>query len=97
MADVYRDDRVSHRWSPGASACCPVRVLWPAIRPRVPPGSSLFSSFNVRGSSRILRAVMRKMRIKDAGRYSSHGFRRGAARDLGEAGSSCEVAASAGL
>ena len=81
---------------PMANACCPAHVLWPAIRSRVPSGDHLFSAVNARNFNRILRAVIRKLRAKDADRYCSHGFRRGTAQDLKTHGSHWAVVAAAG-
>ena len=80
-----------------ATARCPVHVLWPAIRPRVSPGNHLFSAANARNFNRILRAALLKLKTPEAARYSSHGFRRGAAQDLETYGSPWEVIASAGI
>ena len=38
---------------PLANACRPVHILWPAIRPRVPPCDHLFSAVNARNFNRI--------------------------------------------
>ena len=80
-----------------ATAFCPVHILWPAIRSRVPSGGHLFSAVNTRNFNRILRAVLRKLKVPEAERYSSHGFRRGTAQDLKLHGSPWEVVASAGI
>ena len=82
---------------PMANACCPVRILWPAVRSRVPPGDHLFSAANARYFNRILRAVLRKLKEKDSDRYSSHGCRRGTVQDLKTHGSPLAVLAAAGL
>ena len=82
---------------PDALAFCPVHVLWPAIRERVPPGQPLFTTVNSRNFNRITRAVLTRLRITASKRYSSHGFRRGAAQELKEVGSPWAVVATAGL
>ena len=70
--------------------------MWPAIRDRVPAGDPMFSAVNPRNFNRILRAAMRRLDVPDSGRYSSHGFRRGAEQDLNVDGSTCAVVATAG-
>ena len=84
-------DRLSSR------ACCPVHVLWPAIRARVPPGSPLFSAVDGRNFNRIARAVLTRLRVSAATRYSPHGFRRGPAQELKEVGSPWDGVTTAGL
>ena len=83
--------------SPLAAPFCPVHVLWTAIRERARCGDRLFSAVNSRNSNRILRAVLRKLKVPEAERYSSHGFLRGAAQDLKLHGSPWDVVASAGF
>ena len=82
---------------PAARACCPVHVLWPSIRERVSPGEPLFTAANSRNFNGILRAVLSRLRVLAAPRYSSHGFRLGAAQELKEVGSPWAVVATAGL
>ena len=76
---------------------CPVHVLWPAIRGRVPPGEPLFSAVNRRNFNRILKAALSRPKADSAARYTSHGFRRGAVQELKECGSPWAVLASDGL
>ena len=82
---------------PASVACCPVHSLWPAIRARVPPGAPLFSAVDGRYFNNILRAVLTRSNVDEASRFSSYGFRRGAAQELKETGSHWAVVASAGL
>ena len=82
---------------PAAAACCPVHVLWQAVRGRVPPSSLLFSAVNARNFNRTLRDVLRKLIKPGANRYSSHGFRRGTAQALKENGSPWEAVATDGV
>ena len=82
---------------PLANACCPVHILWPAIRSRVPSGEHLFSAANARNFNRVLRAVLRTLKVRGADRYSSRGFRRGTAQDLKTHGPPWAVVATAGL
>ena len=82
---------------PAARACFPVHALWPSIRELVPPGQPLFTTVNSRNFNMILRAVLTRIRITAAKRYSSHGLRRGASQELEEVGSPWAVVAAAGL
>ena len=59
---------------------CPVHYLWPIIRARVSAGELLFPTYSGRNVNAVLRAVLKKLSISEAERYSSHGFRRGAAQ-----------------
>ena len=82
---------------PRANACFPVRVIWPAIRSRGATGDPLFSSVDARNFNRVLRAVIRKLKVGDVERYSSHGFRRGAAQDLKTSGYPHALVAALGM
>ena len=65
---------------------CPARVFWHLIRLRVGPGKPIFSAVNRRNYNRILKAVLAKLRIPEADRYSFHAFRRGGSQELKESG-----------
>ena len=47
--------------------------------------------------SRILRVALTRLKVPDAARYRSYGFRRGTAQELKETGSPWQVVASSGL
>ena len=79
-----------------AHALCPVHVFWPAIQERVRPGQLLFPSYTRRNFNCVLRAVLKKLSIPFAERFSSHGFRRGAAQELQPTGSQWTTVASLG-
>ena len=58
-----------------AAQLCPVRAFWPCIRRRAEPGQPLFWAVNRRNFNRIMKAILGKLRIPEASRYSSHAFR----------------------
>ena len=70
-----------------AHQLCPVHFFWPLITCRVRPGAKLFSNYYDTKVNNTLKAVLRKLKIPNAERYSSHGFRRGAANELKTRGS----------
>ena len=80
-----------------ATSLFPLHSFWAEIRRRVAPGELLFRAVNRGNFNRMLEAVCAQIHIPDAGRYSSHGFRRGAAQELKESGSPWAVVASAGV
>ena len=69
-----------------ATSLFPIHIFWAEIRRRVQPGQLLSRSVNRGNFNRMLKAVFAHLHIPDAGRYSSHGFRRGAAQELKESG-----------
>ena len=80
-----------------AQAICPVHAFWPLIRHRVDPCQPLFCAVNRRNFNCILKAVLAKLAIPEAERYSSHGFRRGTTQELKESGSPWSVVATSGI
>ena len=80
-----------------AISLCPVHTFWPAVRRRVGSGQPLFRKVNVGNFNRIMKAILTKMQIPEAARFSSHGFRLGTSQELKESGSPWEVVASAGM
>ena len=75
---------------------CPVHSLWRAIKQRVYPGEPIFKDINRRNFNRRLKAILARLGIPEARRYSSHGFRMGSAQELNVTGSPLSVVASAG-
>ena len=75
----------------------PVHSLWHAIQARVRPGRMLFISVNRQNFNRKLKAVLGRLAVPQAARYSSHAFRRGSAQEMNETGSPLSVVASAGM
>ena len=82
--------------SKNATRLCPVHWFWPWIANNIRSGQPLFPSLNGRNINRILRDVLRKINVPAVARYSSHGFRRGAAQELKESGSQWPIVASLG-
>ena len=80
-----------------AASICPIHVFWQHIRCRVEPGDFLFKNINQRNFNRVLKAVLAKLGVPEAARYSSHGFRRGTSQELKESGSPWTVVASSGI
>ena len=80
-----------------ARLTCPVHSLWPAVQKRVHPGDRLFSAVNRRNFNRRLKAILAKMGVPQAHRFSSHAFRRGSAQEMNETGSPLSVVAGAGM
>ena len=79
-----------------AHALCPVHFFWPAARRRCQSGELLFPSITRRDVNDILREVLKKLELPYAERYSSHGFRRGAASELQSTGSQWSTVATIG-
>ena len=65
-----------------AHKLCQVHLFWPLIRQRVRPGPKLSPSYYDTKVNNTIKAVFAKIGIPSSHRYSSHGFRRGAANEL---------------
>ena len=74
----------------------PDRFFWPLIRQRLRSGTKLFPRYYDAKVNNALKAVLCKLNISSAQRYSSHGFRRGAANELKTRGSRWSTAMSLG-
>ena len=61
------------------------------------PGELLFQSITRRNFNRVLKAVLARIGVPSADRYSSHGFRRGTSQELKETGSPWSVVATSGV
>ena len=79
-----------------ARALCPVHWFWPWVRNTCQSGDLLFKETNSRNVNRRLRRTFSTLKIPAANRYSSHGFRRGAAQELKENGSQWPIVAELG-
>ena len=79
-----------------AHALCPVNFFWPAARRRCQSGELLSPTITRRNANDILRAILKKLELPYAERYSSHGFRRGAASELQSTGSQWSTVATIG-
>ena len=75
----------------------PPHAIWAAVRRRVGPGELLFQSITRRNFNRALKAVLARIGVPSADRYSPHGFRRGTSQELKETGSPWSVVATSGV
>ena len=66
---------------------CPIHRFWKAVIANTAPGAPLFPSLQGKNFSRILRAVLGKLKVPGAEKYSPHCFRRGAATAILNSGS----------
>ena len=66
---------------------CPIHRFWKAVIAHTEPGELLFPSLQGKKFSRILRAILAKLAVPEAEKYSSHCFRRGAATAILNSGS----------
>ena len=58
-------------------ALCPIHMVWPYIRGRVPAGYPIFPGVAANNFNRALKATMTALGFDQGGIYSPHGFRRG--------------------
>ena len=79
-----------------AHALRPVHFCWHAVRRRCRSGELLTPIITRRNVNNILRAILKKMDLPYAERYSSRGFRQGASSDLQTAGSQWSTSANLG-
>ena len=79
-----------------AHAMCPVHFFWPEVRRRCRSGDLLIPTTTRRNVNTILRAILKKLELPHAERYSSHGFRRGAASELHPTGPQWSTVATIG-
>ena len=90
-------DRASANFQGGdAHHLCPIHFFWPLIRERARSGTKLFPSYYDAKVNNTLKAIIAKLEAPRALRYSSHGFRRGAANELKTRGSQWSVVAALG-
>ena len=76
---------------------CPIRDFSPLIQNTTLPGEGLFSSLQRRNLNRILKAILKRMGVESAEKYSTKAFRRGAAMDIMASGSTlAQIMRSAG-
>ena len=64
----------------------PVHFFWPAARRRCQSGELLPPTITRRNVKDIFRAILKKLELSYAERYSAHGFRRGGASELQSTG-----------
>ena len=79
-----------------ARALCPVHWFWHWARKNHKSGQNISRVRNARNVNRRLRQAFTALRIPAANRYSSHGFRRGAAQELKENGPQWPIVAEVG-
>ena len=82
--------------NPRAQQLRPVYISRALIRRRVAPGDPLFSDFNRRNFNGSFKAAMAQLRVPEAHRYSSHGFRRWTTQELNETGPPWSAVATSG-
>ena len=70
--------------NPQAKKLCPVHVFWKHIRRRVRPGQPIFTAVNRGNFNSIPKAILARIGIPEAERYSSHAFRRCTTQELKE-------------
>ena len=75
---------------------CPIHVIWEHIRLAVRPGDPIFPKLSARNFNPTLKRVFSRAKIPDAGRFSSHCFRRGATQAIKNGSSSATVLAGSG-
>ena len=64
-----------------SNGLCPVRDFWPLVI-SLPPRSWIMPSLQKPNLNRILKATLSNLNVEEASRYSAHCFRRGAAMEL---------------
>ena len=79
-----------------ASALCPIHWFWPLVRNSTKSGELLFKKIKQYNVNRYIRRALSNIAVPAAERYSSHGFRRGAAQELKETGSPFSIVGSLG-
>ena len=76
---------------------CPLHNFWPLIQQQILPGELLFPSLQNKNLNRILKAILKRMGVESAEKYSTKAFRRGAAMDIMASGSAlAQIMRSAG-
>ena len=84
------------RNTPRARGLCPIHWLWPWVRDRRKSGEFLFREINANNVNLFIRKSLSGLNAPEAQRYSSHGFRRGAAQELKESGAQWPILAGVG-
>ena len=82
--------------APSAKRLCPVHAFWPEIAARAKCGEKLFPGYTTQNVNATIKAVLAKLGIPHAERYTSHGYRRGASQELKERGCQWPIVASLG-
>ena len=85
--DAFSDAALLFPLEGSLARALPGPFFWSAVRRRCRSGELLFPSIARRNVNNLLRAILKKLEPPHADRYSSHGFRRGAASELQSAGS----------
>ena len=68
-------------WCKGTPALCPVHVLGPFIQQQE-KGKPLFSGITAAKATRVLRACLKSLNLREHEEYRSHDFRRGHGMEL---------------
>ena len=82
--------------TPRARGLCPIHWLWPWVRNHRQSGQFLFQRIDANNVNRYIRRSLANLNVPAAERYSSHGFRRGAAQELKESGAQWPIVAEVG-
>ena len=76
---------------------CPIHDFWPIVQRSFLPGEQLFPALQGKNLNRILKAIMARLNVEFAEKYSTKAFRRGAAMDIMASGSTlAQIMRSAG-
>ena len=79
------------------SGLCPIHDFWPRVQRSFLPGEQLFPNLQGKNLNRILKAILGRLNIDFAEKYSTKAFRRGAAMDIMASGSTlAQIMRSAG-
>ena len=70
-----------HCWCASSPKSCPVHVLG-AMLEGVPPGTALFSGISLQAASSNLRYMLGQVGVEKNNLHTTHGLRRGHAKDL---------------
>ena len=76
---------------------CPIHDFWPIVQRSNLPGEGLFPTLQSKNLNRISKAILGRLEIDSATKYSTKAFRRGAAMDIMASGSTiAQIMRSAG-
>ena len=73
-----------------SNGLCPVHDFWPLVA-HLAPKAFIMPSLQKSNLNRILKAILTKLNVEEAARYSTHCFRRGAAMELLNLGTTLAV------
>ena len=88
---ILRRPLLCQTGSKSGARICPPRRIWPLIRERVRPCELTPNQFTKNNSNANMELVLRKLKFKDAHKYTSKALRRGATQELPQTGETLEV------